>query len=386
MTPLLSILTPSFNQGRFVGETLASVREQNDRNVEHLVMDGGSTDGTLEILETTARGDARLKWWSEPDRGQSHALNKLLDRAEGEFIGWLNSDDCYLPAAFAAVRRAFADHPEALVIYGDYEETDAASRVIRPRRAFEDGVESLILFWEGRANIGQPAVFWRRELTERIGRLDESLHYCMDWDLWVRARRVTEFAHVGQSLATCRLHSGGKTARIDMARETVRHAAKYVDWLAEARRDEARRKLAARQAWHEVQQRASAVVFRHLVEEVTRRAGRVRTIVVYGCGLNARRLSERLVPWAAEQNITLRWADDDASNPYLYWVERVEAIEDAAADPADALVLITPWSDAVMVERARYLANPRALLRWRELFARSEPAVDVVTMMEAAHA
>jgi glycosyltransferase involved in cell wall biosynthesis len=386
MTPLLSILTPSFNQGRFIRETLASVRSQNDANVEHLVMDGGSTDETLEILEQAARGDARIEWWSEPDRGQSHALNKLLDRAGGELIGWLNSDDCYLPGAFAAVRNAFAGHPEALVVYGDYEETDAASRIVRPRRAFEDGVESFILFWEGRANIGQPAVFWRRGLIERIGRLDESLHYCMDWDFWVRARRVTEFEHVAQPLATCRLHADGKTARIDMARETVRHAAKYVDWLPAERRAAAREKLSARQAWHDVQERASAVVFGHLVDEVARRAGGVRTIVVYGCGLNARRLSERLVPWAAEQDIALRWADDDATNPYLYWVPRVEAIEDAGGDEPDTLVLITPWSDEVMVERARFLATPRALLRWRELFARSEPAVDVATMMEAANA
>lgn len=308
MTPLLSILTPSYNQGRFIGETLTSVREQKDAHIEHLVMDGGSTDETLTLLEHAAREDTRLRWRSEPDRGQSHALNKLLDIARGEIIGWLNSDDCYLPGAFTAVRKAFDAHPDALVVYGDYEETDAASRVIRPRRAYENGVESFILFWEGRANIGQPAVFWRRELTARIGSLDETLHYCMDWDYWVRARQITEFVHVRRPLATCRLHADGKTARIDMARETVRHVTRYVDCLPEARRESARGKLAARQAWHDVQERASAVVFRQLVDAIASRAGGVRTIIVYGCGLNARRLSERLIPWAAEQNIVLRWA------------------------------------------------------------------------------
>lgn len=382
-----SILTPSLEQGRFIGETLGSVRRQKDPSYEHLVMDAGSTDETLSILQACA-DDPHLRWWSEPDRGQAHALNKLRDRAGGELIGWLNSDDCYCLGALSLVRQAFDAHREVLVVFGDYLETDAHSRVLRARHAYEDGVESFIMFWEGRANIGQPAVFWRRELTERIGRFDESLHDCMDWDYWVRARRLGPFLHLPASLATCRLHAGAKTARINQARETVRHVGKYIDWLPPEMRDAARAKLAARQAWQDVQERASTIVFRHLAAELARRAGMLRTLVLYGCGLNARRLSGLLVPWADEHGLPLRWADDRADNPYLYWVPRVEAIERAVGGWDGLLVLVTPWDDAAMVRRLESLGGRegRTFIRWRELFARSEPATDVPALMEAAYA
>src|SRR5215471_13377895 len=130
-SPSFTIVTPSFNQAAFIGEALESVRQQNWPHVEHVVMDGESTDATVDILKRhSGRSDWKhLRWISEPDRGQAHALNKGFSTVRGEIVGWLNSDDRYLPHCFEHVARVFQQHPEVDVVYGDYRFIDEACNV-----------------------------------------------------------------------------------------------------------------------------------------------------------------------------------------------------------------------------------------------------------------
>lgn len=203
-----SVLTPSLNQGRFLRANIDSVLAQNDTTRQHIVMDGGSTDETLDVL----RACPHVQWRSEPDRGQSHALNKALAAATGDVIGWLNADDVYWPGAFDVVREAFEANPDAGVVFGDCFTIDEAGEPIDCVHTFENGVHSLITFWRGRYRIYQPALFWRREVSDAIGAFDESLHLVMDWDYFVRARAYTRFVHVDRALAGFRRHAAAKTA------------------------------------------------------------------------------------------------------------------------------------------------------------------------------
>jgi glycosyltransferase involved in cell wall biosynthesis len=194
--PLISIVTPSYNQARFIEDTLRSVVSQAYPRTEHIVVDGGSTDGSVDIIRRYA--PHLRSWVSEPDRGQSHAINKGLAQAQGEILTWLNSDDTYLPGALDEVGRFFAGHPDVDLVYGDYVYTDVDGRPMRRRHVFDTiGYESLLYH----DYLGQPAVFFRRSLFEKVGPLDESLHYCMDWDLFLRMWRVGRPRHVAIAAA-----------------------------------------------------------------------------------------------------------------------------------------------------------------------------------------
>ncbi|HEY3059496.1 MAG TPA: glycosyltransferase family 2 protein [Chloroflexota bacterium] len=203
----ISIVTPSLNQGQFIERTLRSVLDQQYPALEYVVCDGGSSDQTAAVVRPFER---RVRVLTELDRGQSDAVNKGIRLTSGEIIGWLNSDDVYRPGALATVSRYFAEHPEVDVIYGDAELIDEQDQVLgryptepwQPRRLVE------------RCFLAQPAVFFRRRVVERHGLLDERLHYCMDYEFWLRlAAGGAVFARVDDVLAGSRTHPATKTLR-----------------------------------------------------------------------------------------------------------------------------------------------------------------------------
>ena len=204
--PLISIVTPSYNQAQFLGETLKSVADQDYPRVEHIVIDGGSSDGSVDLIRAHA-GHLR-HWVSEPDRGQSHAINKGFALATGEVLTWLNSDDTFLPGALATVAGVFAARPDIDFVYGDFVYTDADGRPLRRRHLFKTMSYETLLYHD---YLGQPAVFFRRSLLDKVGVVDEQLHYCMDWDLFLRMWRVCRPLHVPAVLATYRLDQTAKS-------------------------------------------------------------------------------------------------------------------------------------------------------------------------------
>jgi glycosyltransferase involved in cell wall biosynthesis len=213
----ISVVTPSFNQCGFLSRTAESVLSQRgDFELEWIVIDGGSTDGSVGLLRGIA--DPRVSLISEPDRGQSHALNKGLALAGGDVIAWLNADDLYPPGALAAVADAFTARPEAGWLVGRYEIIDADDQPIRPgvvrykeRRLRRYSYRALL-----RENfLPQPAVFWRRSFGEAVGPLDESLNWTMDYDLWLRMGKRSDPLIVDRLLARFRLHETSKSGAFD---------------------------------------------------------------------------------------------------------------------------------------------------------------------------
>jgi glycosyltransferase involved in cell wall biosynthesis len=208
--PLISVVTPSFNQANYIEETIQSVLTQDYANWEHIVVDGGSTDGTLDILK---RHD-HLRWISEKDRGQGDAVNKGFRMARGEILGWLNSDDTYRPGALSvAARELDQDHGRQIVM-GRCEFTDEngqATGIFHPC-AFS-GRRRLIQVWKGHS-IPQPSVFFHREVLERCGEIDTSLHYALDYDLFLRFAEHYWFHTVDDVLSTYRLQPESKTVQI----------------------------------------------------------------------------------------------------------------------------------------------------------------------------
>jgi glycosyltransferase involved in cell wall biosynthesis len=215
---LVSIITPSYNQAAFLDEAIQSVLGQEGVPVEYLIVDGGSTDGSVEIIRKYAD---RLAWWvSEQDAGQAEAINKGLQRAKGEIVAWLNSDDLYLPGTIARAVTAFEAHPETSLVFGDAVTIDPAGRQIG-RLAFGDwGLDELMGF----RIICQPAVLMRRTILEQAGYLDPSYHYLLDHQLWLRIARLSPICHVPQVWAQARHHPGAKNVAQPegFSRETLR--------------------------------------------------------------------------------------------------------------------------------------------------------------------
>ena len=201
---LVSIVTPSLNQARYLRHAIESVRGQSHAPIEHIVVDGGSTDGTVDIL----REYPEIRWVSEPDRGQSHALNKGFAQARGSVLGWLNADDAYEPNAVADAVAALGD---AGLVYGDVmrvNDDGANPRRIRSRPRFDLWTELNL-----GCGIYSPAVFFTREALAAAGPLDESLHLTMDYDLWLRIGKRFPVRHVDSVWAIQRLHDDAKTMR-----------------------------------------------------------------------------------------------------------------------------------------------------------------------------
>lgn len=229
----ISIVTPSFNQRAFLKETLQSIlTQQGDFELEVLVIDGESTDGSVDLLRPIT--DPRLQWTSEKDRGQSDAINKGLARATGDVVAWLNSDDLYTPGAFDAVSRAFQSHPHKQWLVGNCDIIDEAGNVIRPRitrykwkRLQRYSFRQLL-----RENIiNQPSVFWRRSFGQRAGALDESLHWTMDYDLWLRFGKQADPLILDFTTSQFRIHTQSKSGQVDRRQfdEQFAVASRYFD-------------------------------------------------------------------------------------------------------------------------------------------------------------
>ena len=213
--PKISIVTPSFNQGAFIEEALRSVKEQKYPEVEHIVVDGASNDGTVEILKRYAAkpGWDHLRWISEPDAGQSDALNKGFRMATGEIFGWLNSDDRYRSGCLATTAREFAKHRETDVLYGDYTWMDQGGDVQRIRREID--FSRFILFYHRVLYIATVSTFFRRRLFDDGNWLDAKLQYAMDYEFFLRlAARGYHFRHVPSLLADFRWHSQNKSTAL----------------------------------------------------------------------------------------------------------------------------------------------------------------------------
>ena len=205
--PRISIITPSYNQGQFLEETIRGVLDQGYPNLEYMIIDGGSTDDSVEIIRKYA--DRLAYWVSEPDRGQSHAINKGFQRATGDILVWLNSDDVYLPGTLHTVGRFFVEHPDVDMVYGDQIEIDEAGQVLRALRSLN--FNRWVLLARG-MSVSQPASFIRRQVYEQVGGPDEALYWNMDYDYVLRiAFSGHKIKRIAQPLARFRLHSTSKT-------------------------------------------------------------------------------------------------------------------------------------------------------------------------------
>jgi len=207
--PKVTVVTPSFNQAEFLEQTIVSVLSQDYPALEYIIIDGGSADGSAEIIK---RYSEKLAYWvSEKDSGQSEAINKGFSRATGEILCWLNSDDMLLPGALKAIGHTFAKYPDTDIVSGYTIRTDARLRILYnhfvPRQRLWLGKRGVIYF-------SQQSTFWRRRLMGRSGLLDTSLHACMDMELFTRFLSVKPpIRHLRRFLAVWRVHEECKTRR-----------------------------------------------------------------------------------------------------------------------------------------------------------------------------
>jgi glycosyltransferase involved in cell wall biosynthesis len=202
----VSIVTPSYNQAQFLEETIRSVLEQDYPDLEYIIVDGGSKDGSQEIIQKYAD---RLAWWvSEPDRGQTDALNKGFVHATGDLLAWINSDDTYVPGAVGEAVKFFAAHPNAAHIYGDANYINEAGKVVG---RFPAAQTNYRLLRRGYVHIPQQATFFRADLWRQVGPLDPSFFFAMDYDLWVRLAARGPLMYYPRVWANFRLHGDSKT-------------------------------------------------------------------------------------------------------------------------------------------------------------------------------
>ncbi len=223
MPPLVSIITPSYNQAAYLEETIHSVLAQDYPRLEYIVVDGSSSDGSVEIIRRYAD---RLAWWvSEPDNGQAEAINKGMARARGEIVAWLNSDDLYLPGAVAAAVRALQRDPQAGMVFGDAQTIDARGRPLNALTFGDWGLPELMRFHI----ICQPAVFMRRAVWEKAGGLAPEFHYLLDHHLWLRIAERDAVRHVPQSWALARHHPLAKN--VAQAAAFAQEIMRLVAWM-----------------------------------------------------------------------------------------------------------------------------------------------------------
>ena len=221
--PLVSIVSPSLNQAQFLEQAIQSVLGQGYPRLEYIIVDGGSTDGSVDIIRRYAD---RLAWSvSELDTGQAEAINKGLRRARGEIVAWLNSDDVYLPGAVAEAVRAFQAYPEAGLVFGNVLALDEAGRTLNLLRYGDWNLADLMAF----RIIGQPAVFLRRSVLEQAGSLDTSYHYLLDHQLWLRMAQVSGMRYLPKTLAAARYHLAAKNIAHPM--EFAQEVQRIASWM-----------------------------------------------------------------------------------------------------------------------------------------------------------
>ena len=209
--PLVSIVTPSYNQALYLEETIRSVLAQSYKSIEYIIIDGGSTDGSIEIIKKYSH--LLAYWVSEKDKGQTDALNKGFAVAHGRVFAWLNSDDTYKPQAVSEAVNYLAENPETGMVYGDLDFIDETGRIIGQFPAAQTDLKRLR---RGYVHIPQPSAFFRAGLWHQVAPLDDSFYFAMDYDLWVRLAHLTQFKYLpGRTWASFRLHSGAKTITAD---------------------------------------------------------------------------------------------------------------------------------------------------------------------------
>jgi glycosyltransferase involved in cell wall biosynthesis len=247
---LVSIITPSFNQARYLEQAIQSVLGQDYPHIEYIVIDGASMDGSTDIIKKYAD---RLAWWvSEKDSGQADAINKGLTRASGEIVAWLNSDDYYFLDAVSSAVTAFEENPDVVFVYGNMLAVNEQGVPFNTLNYKQLTLQDLLCF----QIIGQPAVFIRREALEEAGLLDPAFHYLLDHHLWIRIAQHGKILHVNQTWAAARYHAEAKN-RVKAA-EFGREAFRILEWaksqpgLAESISDVERR---ARASAHRVDAR-----------------------------------------------------------------------------------------------------------------------------------
>ncbi len=224
-----SIITPSFNQGRFIEENIQSVLAQNYPNFKHIVIDAGSTDNTVEILKKYSH----LNWVSEPDRGQTHALNKGLKKATGDIVCWLNSDDLLCKEAFHAVNKFFTKNPNKSIVVGNLLTVGENRNLLWKKKSKKVTFDGLL---NGTQCSQQPSTFHRKQVFEKIGVFDESYHYCMDHEFWIRAASKFEFYVIDVDLAMSRRYPGTKSTSNELGfikeliRVKLKHKAKIISY------------------------------------------------------------------------------------------------------------------------------------------------------------
>jgi glycosyltransferase involved in cell wall biosynthesis len=202
--PKVTIVTPSYQQAAFLEQTILSVLEQDYPDIEYMVIDGGSTDGSVEIIQRYA--DRLAYWVSERDSGQAEAINKGLRRATGEIVAWVNSDDYYMPGAVRQAVKLLEAHPELGFVYGDVLAVDGEGRPVNRMRYGDWGLDGLLTF----RMIGQPSVFMCRSVLDQAGLLREDMGYLLDHDLWLRIAGRAPVKYVPEVWSAARYHAAAK--------------------------------------------------------------------------------------------------------------------------------------------------------------------------------
>lgn len=219
---LVSIITPSYNQAAYLEQTITSVLGQDHADMEYIVIDGGSTDGSVEVIRKYS--DRLAYWVSEKDSGQAEAINKGFAKATGEIIAWLNSDDYYLDGAVGAAVKVFEQNPDVVLVYGNMLSVDEHGKPFNSLNYKQLTLEDLLCF----QIIGQPAVFMRRAALQQAGGLDLAFHFMLDHHLWIRIAQLGRILHVPQTWSAARYHAEAKN--FAKAAEFGRDAFRILEW------------------------------------------------------------------------------------------------------------------------------------------------------------
>jgi len=223
----VSIVTPSFNQSSYLEQTMLSVLDQDHPHIEYMVIDGASTDRSIEIIR---KYEDRLTYWvSEKDHGQAEAINKGFARATGEVVAWLNSDDYYLPGTISAAVKVFDENPDVVLVHGDMLAVDEEGRTFNTLNYRQLTLEDLLCF----QIIGQPAVFIRRSALQKTRGLDTTFHFLLDHHLWIRLAQQGKLLHVPRLWAAARYHSAAKNRA--QASEFGKEAFRILEWAEQDR-------------------------------------------------------------------------------------------------------------------------------------------------------